>query len=147
MDFQRRSRGRELPIKPLKWPNHARKGLIITTKVVHMATWHRRNDLEYCGLMRKWCIIASVELQRAVPMSRQSISFTDPNSEWLDRKVNVEHEYRSNSEAVNDLIRKAREIEAIRAQLIHAEQSGFTDLSREEIRAEIRKEFRRSGEL
>lgn len=80
-------------------------------------------------------------------MSRQSISFTGPNSEWLDRKVNVEHEYRSNSEAVNDLIRKAREIEAIRAQLIHAEQNGFTDLSREEIRAEIRKELRRSGEL
>jgi antitoxin ParD1/3/4 len=97
--------------------------------------------------MRKWCIIAPVELQRAVPMSRQSISFTSPNSEWLDRKVNVEHEYRSNSEAVNDLIRKAREIEAIRAQLIHAEQSGFTDLSREEIRAEIREELRRSGEL
>ena len=41
-------------------------------------------------------------------MSRQSISFTSPNSEWLDRKVNIEQEYKSNSEAVNDLIRKAR---------------------------------------
>ena len=82
---------------------------------------------------------------RDVPLSLQTCSFTSPNSKWLDRKVNVEHEYRSNSEAVNDLIRKAREIEAIRAQLIHAEQSGFTDLSREEIRAEIREELRRSG--
>lgn len=80
-------------------------------------------------------------------MSRQSISFTNPNAKWLDHKVNVEHEYRSNSEAVNDLIRKAREIEAIRARLIEAEQSGFTDLSREEIRAEVRRELRRSGEL
>jgi len=51
-------------------------------------------------------------------MSRQSISFTNPNSEWLDRKVNIEQEYKSNSEAVNDLIRKAREIEGIRARLV-----------------------------
>ena len=80
-------------------------------------------------------------------MSRQSISLTNPNSEWLNKKVNVEHEYRSNSEAVNDLIRKAREIEAIRARLIHAEQSGFTEMTREEIRAEIREELRCNGEL
>lgn len=80
-------------------------------------------------------------------MSRQSISFTDPNTEWLYQKVNVEHEYRSNSEAVNDLIRKAREIETIRAQLIQAEQSGFTELNRDEIRAEIEEELRRNGQL
>ena len=80
-------------------------------------------------------------------MSRQSISFTSPNSEWLNKKVNVEHEYKSNSEAVNDLIRKAREVEAIRARLIKAEQSGFTEMTREEIRAEIREELRRNGEL
>jgi len=80
-------------------------------------------------------------------MSRQSISFTSPNSEWLNQKVNVEQEYKSNSEAVNDLIRKAREIEAIRARLIQAEQNGFTEMTREEIRAEIREELRRNGEL
>ena len=80
-------------------------------------------------------------------MSRQSISFTDPNSAWLDRKVNVEREYRSNSEAVNDLIRKAREIEAIRARLDQAEQSVFTQMSRDEIRAEISEELQRNGEL
>jgi antitoxin ParD1/3/4 len=80
-------------------------------------------------------------------MSRQSISFTSPNSEWLNKKVKVEHEYTSNSEAVNDLIRKAREVEAIRTRLIEAEQSGFTEMTREEIRAEIRKELRRDGKL
>ncbi len=80
-------------------------------------------------------------------MSRQSISFTRPNAEWLKQKVEVEGEYRSNSEAVNDLIRKAREIEVIRARLNEAEQSGFTGLSREQIRAEIRDEMRRDGEL
>lgn len=80
-------------------------------------------------------------------MPRQSISFTDPNAEWLNRKVNLEGEYKSNSEAVNDLICKAREIEAIRARLIQAEQRGFTELSRDGIRAEIRKELLRDGEL
>lgn len=80
-------------------------------------------------------------------MSRQSISFTEPNSEWLRQKVEIDGEYRSNSEAVNDLIRKAREIEGIRARLVEAEQGGFTPLSREQIRAEIREEMRRNGEL
>ena len=80
-------------------------------------------------------------------MSRQSISFTAPNAEWLKLKVEVEGEYRSNSEAVNDLIRKAREIEHVRARLIEAEGSGFTYQTAEEIRAEIREEMRRDGEL
>lgn len=80
-------------------------------------------------------------------MPRQSISLTGPSSDWLKQKVEVEGEYRSNSEAVNDLIRKAREIEGIRTRLIQAEQSGFTDQSRDEIRAEIRQEIRRDGEL
>ena len=80
-------------------------------------------------------------------MTRQSISLTDPNTEWLKQKVDIEGEYRSNSEAVNDLIRKAREIENIRARLIQAEQSGFTDSTRDEIRAEVREEMLRDGAL
>jgi hypothetical protein len=48
---------------------------------------------------------------------------------------------------VNDLIRQAREIEGIRAGLIVAEQNGFTPLSRDRIRAEIREEMRCGGEL
>jgi antitoxin ParD1/3/4 len=61
--------------------------------------------------------------------------------------VDIEGEYRSNSEAVNDLIRQAREFEAIRARFIQAEQSGFTPLTRDQIRAEIREEMQRNGEL
>lgn len=80
-------------------------------------------------------------------MARQSITFTDPNTEWLKLKVDVEGEYRSNSEAVNDLIRKVREIEVIRARLIQAEQSGFTSLGAAEILAEIKDKARRNGEL
>ncbi len=80
-------------------------------------------------------------------MSRQSISFTDPNSEWLKLKVDIEGEYRSKSEAVNDLIRKAREIEVIRARLIQAEQSGFTNMTTDEILAKSKDELRKNGEL
>ena len=41
-------------------------------------------------------------------MSRQSISFTEPNNEWLNSLVESK-EYSSKSEIINDLIRKARE--------------------------------------
>ena len=80
-------------------------------------------------------------------MPRQSISLTEPSSAWLKQKVEVEGEYRSNSEAVNDLIRRAREIEAIRAHLIEAEKSGFTTMTRDEILAEIKDDARRNGQL
>ncbi|MFT5668105.1 MAG: antitoxin ParD1/3/4, partial [Vicingaceae bacterium] len=40
-------------------------------------------------------------------MSRQSISFTEPNEEWLRSQVEAQ-EYSSKSELVNDLIRQAR---------------------------------------
>ena len=40
-------------------------------------------------------------------MSRQSITFSDPNAKWLDHKVS-NHEYSSRTEAVNSLVRAAR---------------------------------------
>ncbi len=79
-------------------------------------------------------------------MPRQSISFTPPNDEWLKAQVDS-GEYTSKSGVVNDLIRKAREIEAIRVRLIQAEQSGFSSQSRDEILAEIKDEAQRDGDL
>jgi antitoxin ParD1/3/4 len=79
-------------------------------------------------------------------MPRQSISFTPPNEEWLRAQVESQ-EYTSKSDVVNDLIRKAREIEAIRMRLVQAEQSGFTGLGREEILAEAKEEALRNGDL
>ncbi len=64
------------------------------------------------------------------------------------RKVDIEDEYRSNSDAVNDAIRRMREAEAeaeikyIRTKLIASEQSGFTDLTREQILEKSREELR-----
>jgi len=69
-------------------------------------------------------------------MARQSISFTQPNDEWLKDQVDNK-EYASKSELVNDLIRQARkqqrQIDWIGSKLESAENSGFTDDSREQI--------------
>jgi antitoxin ParD1/3/4 len=69
-------------------------------------------------------------------MSRQSISFTPPNDEWLKNQV-ASKEYTSKSELVNDLIRQARKQQAridwIQTKLEKAEKSGFTDDNKEQI--------------
>lgn len=69
-------------------------------------------------------------------MVRQSISFTEPNDEWLKAQVD-NNEYSSKSELVNDLIRQARkqqaEIDWIRLKLDNAEKSGFTTDSKDAI--------------
>ncbi|MEQ6165750.1 MULTISPECIES: type II toxin-antitoxin system ParD family antitoxin [unclassified Ekhidna] len=69
-------------------------------------------------------------------MGRQSISFTDPNDEWLRAQIES-REYSSKSELVNDLIRQARNqqqrIDYIRMKLEKAEQSGFTNDSQADI--------------
>ena len=76
---------------------------------------------------------------KLVIMTRQSISFTDPNDEWLKAQVNSK-EYASKSELVNDLIRQARQqqkqIDFVRMKLDQAEQSGFTTDSKNQILAE-----------
>lgn len=69
-------------------------------------------------------------------MKRQSISFTEPNDEWLKNQVENK-EYASKSELVNDLIRQARnqekQIDLIRLKLDRAEKSGFSTDSKAEI--------------
>ena len=69
-------------------------------------------------------------------MTRQSISFSKPNDEWLKTQIESE-EYSSKSELVNDLIRQARkqhaQIDWIRAKLEKSERSGFTSDTKEQI--------------
>ncbi|WP_417590324.1 ribbon-helix-helix domain-containing protein [Owenweeksia hongkongensis] len=69
-------------------------------------------------------------------MARQSISFTNPNDEWLKSQVDSQ-EYSSKSELVNDLIRQARkqqaQIDWLRLKLEKAENSGFTTDNKEDI--------------
>ncbi len=71
-------------------------------------------------------------------MSRQSISLTDPNSDWLRHKVEVEGEYKSNSEIINELIRRERarertEITALRLALEEGEKSGLSSQTADDI--------------
>ena len=72
-------------------------------------------------------------------MNRQSISFTEPNDEWLNNMVSSQ-EYSSKSELVNDLIRQARKqqvhIDWVNRKLELAEESGFTTLNKKEILGE-----------
>jgi antitoxin ParD1/3/4 len=69
-------------------------------------------------------------------MTRQSISFTKPNDDWLKAQVNNE-EYTSKSELINDLIRQARkqqvQVDFIRAKLDKSENSGFTVETKDQI--------------
>ncbi|EPR71900.1 hypothetical protein ADIWIN_3098 [Winogradskyella psychrotolerans RS-3] len=69
-------------------------------------------------------------------MGRPSISFTEPNDDWL--KDQVDHkEYASKSELVNDLIRQARkqqvQVDRIKTKLDKAEKSGFTNDTKHDI--------------
>ena len=65
---------------------------------------------------------------------RASLSITEPNESWIQAQIDSK-EFTSRSEVINDLIRKAREIELIRARLIAAEQGGFSKRTAEEILA------------
>ena len=69
-------------------------------------------------------------------MTRQSISLTQPNDEWLKTQVESK-EYSSKSELINDLVRQARkqqrQIDWISSKLESAENCGFTNDSKEQI--------------
>ena len=72
-------------------------------------------------------------------MARQSISFTEPNDNWLKSQIESQ-EYTSKSELINDLIRQARnqqkQIDWIKAKIERAEKNGFTNDSKSEILAQ-----------
>lgn len=74
-------------------------------------------------------------------MTRQSVSFTEPNNDWIQSKVDSK-EYKNKSELINELVRQARvkqeKVEYIRAKLIQAEQKGFVSQSKEDILAGIK---------
>ena len=78
-------------------------------------------------------------------MTRQSISLTAPNEEWLKNQVKAE-EFSSKSEAINYLIKQARTqeeyYEFVRAKIDKGEKSGFTKKqTREQMLAEFKKDL------
>jgi antitoxin ParD1/3/4 len=77
-------------------------------------------------------------------MTRQSITLAKQNDEWLKNQV-ANEEFSSKSEAVNYLIKQAREqdeyVEFVRMKLDKAERSGFSTKTKEELLAEIKKKI------
>jgi antitoxin ParD1/3/4 len=77
-------------------------------------------------------------------MTRQSISLAQKNDEWLKTQV-ANEEFTSKSEAVNFLIKQARERDAhydfVRSKINRGEKSGFSTKTKEELLHEIKKKL------
>jgi antitoxin ParD1/3/4 len=75
-------------------------------------------------------------------MTRQSISLTAPNEEWLKKRVSTE-EFSTKSEAVNYLIKQARSqeeyFEFVRNKINKSEESGYSKTTKKELLAKIKK--------
>jgi antitoxin ParD1/3/4 len=83
-------------------------------------------------------------------MARQSITLTQPNDDWLNDLV-MRNEYASKSEVVNDLIRRAREeqerLQLLRLQLQQGEESGFIEVTKEELQNALRQSLDEGNDL
>lgn len=78
-------------------------------------------------------------------MARQSITLAEKNDEWLKKQV-AEQEFNSKSEAVNYLIKKARDENEynnyVQMKLSKAEESGFAKKQTgEEMLTEFKKRY------
>lgn len=77
-------------------------------------------------------------------MARQTITLANQNDEWLKQQV-ANEEFTSKSEAINYLIKQAREqdayVEFVRMKIEKAEKSGFSTKTKEELLADIKKKL------
>lgn len=78
-------------------------------------------------------------------MARQSITLANQNDEWLKQQV-ANEEFTSKSEAVNYLIKQARDqddyVQFVRMKIEEAEKSGFAKKqTKEEMLAEFKKKL------
>lgn len=88
---------------------------------------------------------------KVTKMTRQSITLTEPNDEWLKQQV-LSKEYTSKSDIMNALIRNARlrerekehelELELIKAKLTMAEKGGFIQQNKHDILAEFKSDLK-----
>lgn len=74
-------------------------------------------------------------------MTRQSITLAKQNDEWLKAQI-INEEFNSKSEAINYLIKQARERneyhEYVRMKIEKGEKSGFSTKTKEELLGEIK---------
>jgi antitoxin ParD1/3/4 len=75
-------------------------------------------------------------------MTRQSITLANQNDEWLKQQV-IKEEFTSKSEAVNYLIKQARERDEyhnfVQIKIDRGIKSGYSTKTKEELLAEIKK--------
>lgn len=74
-------------------------------------------------------------------MSRQSVTLSNANEQWVNKKVKQDQEFSSKSELINELIRNARRADAINHKLAVAEGAGFTEQTAEQILAEFKQQL------
>lgn len=83
-------------------------------------------------------------------MIKKSITITEQQEAWIQAQLASGH-YASDSEVVREALREKQmrtaEIERIRAALIHAEEGGYSDLGKEDIRRAVRSELKENGAL
>lgn len=83
-------------------------------------------------------------------MVKKSITVTAQQDQWIRAQMESGN-YATDSEVIREALRekelRTREIEYIRAKLVAAEQSGFSDLTPDEILQKSKKELRDNGEL
>ena len=79
-----------------------------------------------------------------------SLSLSEPNERWIQAQIDGK-QFSSRSEVLNDLIRKARAMEAIRTRLKSAERSveerGWVTGTSEELLGGFKEKARRDGQL
>lgn len=109
--------------------------------------------LQQTPVMRYYINIASFTISAGKPTmagTRASLSISTPNEEWIQSQINS-GEFSSRSEVVNDLIRRTREIEIIRARLIASEQSvldrGWVEETPEQMLGSFKAKAQRDGKL
>ncbi len=83
-------------------------------------------------------------------MVKKSITVTDQQEEWIQAQMDTGN-YGTDSELIREALREKQnrtaEIDYIRTKLIASEQSGFTDLTRDEILERSKEILRKNGEL
>ncbi len=83
-------------------------------------------------------------------MIKKSITVTEQQEEWIQAQLASGH-YASDSEIVREALRekqlRSAEVERIRAALIQAEERGFSELGKEDIRRSVQDEMRANGDV
>jgi antitoxin ParD1/3/4 len=81
---------------------------------------------------------------------KKSITVTETQEAWIQAQL-ATGQYASDSEIVREALREKQmrmaEMERVRGALIAAEESGFSSLDKEDIRAAVQADMKRNGRL